>query len=221
MVFAGAYIRPMKSKTIQQTRTETGPPPQRLETLVDGIFAIAMTLLVLGIDVPTAADAAVGGLWNALAERQQQFYNYALSFVLLANFWTAHHRQSRCIRRTDTVHLWINIALLLFICLVPFSTALSGNFPGQAAAKFVFHGNILAVSLMFLWNWAYAIHGRRLVDEDIDPRAVRFGRMRLGVAMVACLAAIGLTFADPGSSSYAYLLMPIGMIGLRRLLVGA
>lgn len=193
-----------------------GPSPQRLETLVDGIFAIAMTLLVLGIEVPSAADAAERGVWAALADRQQQFYNYGLSFALLANFWMAHHRQSRSIRRTDALHLWINVLLLLFICLVPFSTALSGNFPGDAAAQFVFHGNILAVSLAYLLNWAYAVRGRRLVDADMDCREVRSGRIRYAVVMCACLAAIGLTFADPGSSSYAYLLMPAGMFVLRR-----
>jgi len=188
-----------------------GPAPRRLEALADGIFAIAMTLLVLGIDIPSAEAVAGGRLAHLLAARQQQFFNYALSFILLANFWTAHHRQSRCIRQTDPHHLWINIFLLLFVCLMPFSTSLAGNFPNEAAAQFFFHGNMLAVSLFFLWNWTYATRGRRLVAADLDPAVVCSGLVRSGIVIAACLAALGLTFAAPGSSSYAYLLIPLGM----------
>jgi len=96
----------------------------RIEALADGIFAVAMTILVLDIRAPSysvrldrkAFDAFVEGLGDPLM-------NYLISFLLLSLFWIWHHRQSTRIRRTDPVHLAINLLFLAAVCLVPFSTS--------------------------------------------------------------------------------------------------
>ena len=71
-----------------------GLTTQRIETLTDGVFAIAMTLLVLTLDLPrVGAHLSNAGLWNLLNSQMDKFHNYVLSFILLAVFWLVHHQQ--------------------------------------------------------------------------------------------------------------------------------
>ena len=110
----------------------------RLETLVDGIFAIAMTLLVLTITIDKPApEDAVTVLPGVLAGLLPQIFTLVLAFIVLAVFWQAHNRQFRLVQPVDTVHLWIIIFMLIAIVLVPFSTDISGDYPyvGVAASS--------------------------------------------------------------------------------------
>ncbi len=102
----------------------------RLQTLTDGIFAIAMTILVLAIDIPTISPGMLGSkLHDAILGQMDQLFAYGMSFILLALFWTINHKQSRYIVKTNSTHVWINIFILAFICLVPYTTNLKSEFP--------------------------------------------------------------------------------------------
>ena len=108
----------------------------RLETLVDGIFAIVMTLLVMTVVVPQRQVVIKDvGFELMILSKFHDIANYALSFILLAIFWIEHHEQYHFIKRTDRVHIWINIFTLLFIALFPFSTSLLNEFPDKDIAE--------------------------------------------------------------------------------------
>jgi len=101
----------------------------RIAALVDGIFAVAMTLLVLDLKLPEGVklsnDAEV---WRQLVELNNHFSNYVLSFIVLGVFWIAHHSLFHFVRRVNRGLLWFNLLFLLFITLLPFSTnLLSGH----------------------------------------------------------------------------------------------
>lgn len=164
----------------------------RLETLIDGIFAIVMTLLVMTVVVPQRETVIHGiGFTEMLRSKFHDVANYALSFTLLAIFWIQHHEQAHFIKRTDPAHIWINIAMLFFIALFPFSTSLVTEFPEKDLAEIVFGTNLLAVGVLFLANWSYATGKRHLVDDGISDTDVAFGRNKciffIGIAVISII----------------------------------
>jgi uncharacterized membrane protein len=114
---------------------ETGLSKSRIETLTDGIFAVAMTLLVLNISVPQisshSADIVGTELLKRLFDLWPKILSYAISFLILAIYWSGHHRQFHYIKHSDRVLVWINIMFLMFISILPFSTSLLGEYREQ------------------------------------------------------------------------------------------
>jgi uncharacterized membrane protein len=169
---------------------------QRIESLTDGIFSIAMTLLVLNLALPEiGADLTpTTELYELLFGQTHEFFNYALSFILLAIFWSVHHRQSHFIKRTDRTHLWINICSLMFVAMVPFSTSLIGDYPDETVAKLFFDLNLFILGSLNVLNWTYATKDYRLVDRSLDPRRIAIGNRRDAVIPVVALLADGSIF---------------------------
>lgn len=189
---------------------ESGMTTHRIEALTDGIFAIAMTLLVLNLALPEPGQAVEHtGLHNVLVGQTDKFINYALSFVLLAIFWVAHHQQFHFIKRTDGRHLSINIFFLMFVALIPFSTSLVGDYSDEPLAEVFFGSNIFILGTLLYWNWAYATKGHRLVEPSLDPRNIALGKKRGALTVLVPVLAMGLAFVNPQISSCAYLLIPV------------
>lgn len=186
------------------------PPVARSVALTDGIFAIAMTILVLSIEVPDSADLAGRTLGEYLLDNWVEFFNYALSFILLGVFWIIHHKQMEVIRRFDGALLWLNIIGLMFVCLIPFSTSLMGEYGAEQVAAVLFEANMMAIGLFFFLMWAYATKGMRLVDaEEVSPGHVRRGRRRNLVIPGVSAVAIAISFISPDYSTLAYIAIPV------------
>jgi uncharacterized membrane protein len=181
---------------------------RRIEALTDGIFAIAMTLLVLTLTLPDATQTKLN-LSELLAAQWPKFFNYALSFALLAIFWIVHHQQFHYIRRTNRTHIWINIGILMFVALVPFTTDVAGDYSRQTIAELLFSGNLLILGLFFLLNWVYSCHNHRLVDADLSRRAIFRGTIRNCITpIVAAISMIVAPFV-PRWGLTVYLLIPV------------
>ncbi len=190
--------------------SEPGMTTERIAALTDGIFAVAMTLLVLTINVPEAGKSAAQiGLHNLLIGQMDKFVNYAVSFIILAVFWMEHHQQFHFIKRTDAGHLWINIFSLMFVALVPFSTSLRGDYPDHWVSGIFFASNLFVVGILYLWGWVYATKGHRLVDPSLDRQRIALSIRLEAVTPLVALLAMGLSVVAPGMSSYVYLLIPI------------
>lgn len=182
----------------------------RIQTLADGIFAIAMTLLVLNLIMPDGvAEVADAELHTLLAGQAHKFFNYVLTFMLLAIFWIVHHQQFHRIKRTDSQLLWINILILMFVALMPFSTDIVGDFGGSTTAEIFFAGNLLVLGLLFMANWAYATYNHRLVAPDLDRGIIVRGLRRNMVTPTISAAVIILSFFIPQWCLWLYLLSPI------------
>jgi uncharacterized membrane protein len=181
---------------------------RRIEALTDCIFAFAMTLLVLSLTLPDATQTRLS-LSELLVGQWPKFFNYALSFILLAIFWIVHHQQFHLIRRTDRSHIWINIGILMFVALVPFSTDVAGDYSSQTLAELLFSGNLMILGLLFLLNWVYACGNHRLVDSDLSKETIARGIKRNcitpGVAAVSMVTSLFI----PGWGLTVYLLIPI------------
>lgn len=182
----------------------------RLEALSDGIFAIAMTILVLNLVLPEGIPGAMKiDLAQLIIGQVHKFFHYALSFLLLALFWMVHHQQFNHIKRLDSNVIWINIFLLMLVVLIPFSTDVVGDYPGETLGVVFFAGNLLILSLLFLVNWTYATHKHRLVDAEMDERIVIRGIRRNLVSAAVSLLVIIFAFIIPNYVLWFYLVVPL------------
>jgi len=189
----------------------------RLEALTDGVFAIAMTLLVLGLDIPSVPRGDNGAeLTRAMFDLWLPLAKYAVSFLLAGAFWVLHVRQIHHIRRVDMTFLWLGMGSLLLIALLPFSTSLVSDFPGRDAAEFFFHLNILGISILFALQWVHATKDRRLVSPDLPDEIIELDR-RLNL-LVPAIAVLGLATAPVGSfeSNLLYVTVPFLAALLRK-----
>jgi uncharacterized membrane protein len=181
----------------------------RLETMVDGIFAIAMTILVLGI-TPPKPDIAQA---NAVLQGQiigiiPEIFIFIVAFLILAGFWLDHHRQFHFVRTVDSALLWMNIFLLISVVLIPFSTDVTGNYPDILTAVLLFHINILIVGFIFTYNLHYISQSKQVIDPQADLKSLRIlFHQSLLIPGIAFLAVI-ISFVNPTVSLLVYMIVP-------------
>jgi uncharacterized membrane protein len=141
----------------------------RLKGLSDGVFAIALTLLVLDLRIPE--DVLDGDLSTILLGLAPKALVYLISFVVIGGAWGSHQRMIGQIKRGDGLLVWFNLFTLLFVTLVPATAALLGRFPDALVAITCFAADVVLIQLTALWMWRYASqHG--LVNPTLDPRVV-------------------------------------------------
>jgi uncharacterized membrane protein len=145
---------------------------ERLIFFSDAVFAIAITLLVLDIQLPgNPNDADIPG---ALAKVAPQIGGYVLSFFVIGAYWIAHHRFYRHIVRYDHALLWLNLFLLLFIAFIPFPTRVVSNYGNVREAVILYAATIALTGIVMAVNWWYAVSGHRLIEPDLDPAFIRW-----------------------------------------------
>lgn len=190
----------------------------RLKTLIDGVYAIAMTILVLAIDIPEGENLKGMALHKAIIEQSSQIFAYVIGFILLALFWTINHKQFASFVKTDHKHIWINIFMLIFICLVPYTTSLKGNFPNDWLSNLYFNINMLIISLIFLLNWLYATYHNRLTKPDFNISQRNIGINRNMIFVIIAMLAVATSYYLKDNSAYCFLLVPLLKYaeGLRR-----
>ncbi len=147
--------------------------PHRLATLSDGIFAIAMTLLVLAIEVPSSAIVGSADIPHLLLQLWPKLLSYVVSFVVLGVFWEGHHGQFHFIHRADQILIWLNMIFLMLISAVPFSATLLARHGLQRTVVVFYGAHLVAVGLVQLAMWTYATRAGRLVRADLAPDAIR------------------------------------------------
>ena len=191
--------------------THLGQSPHRIVGLVDGIFAVAMTLLVLELHVPELGrEVTEAGLWDALVHLGPKLGMFASGFVVLGTLWIGHHFQFHYIRRSSRALLWINLVFLLVISSLPFGVALIGTY-GAMRVACVFYGTTLVLAMTcLLIQWRYAAGPtRRLVDDDIPADVLAGLRNRVVMGMVAYGLGVLLAFISPTASVIDYAVTPL------------
>lgn len=142
---------------------------ERIAALSDGVFAVAMTLIVLDIRVPPHAGIArEGELWRALGGIVPHLVTYLMSFLTLGIFWVGQQTQLNHFARADRNLAWIHILLLALIALLPFSTSLLADFIQFRVALILYWINILAFGLVLAWSWLYAKSAGLVTDAAPD-----------------------------------------------------
>lgn len=180
---------------------------ERTGTLADGVFAIVLTLLILNIKSPKAASEAE--LAQQLLALWPEFLSYTISFAILAIFWFGHQMVSRYIRRSDRVHIWLNLLFLMCIAFIPFSTSLLGGNGRYQIAVVFYVSNLFAAGLVRYLHWRYATSGYRLVDAQMNARYIRKVQNTFLLTPLLCLLTIGISFLSVTASLVLYALIPV------------
>lgn len=150
------------------------PSTKRLESLTDGVFAVSLALLALGLTL-LEVFGSFGGedISKILPQLWPGFLIYGTSFLVLGAFWILHQKQFHIIQGYDGILLWINILFLMFVALVPFSTFLLYHHHNEWIARIFYGTNQIAICQLLFINWCYASHRYRLISSDISPRQCR------------------------------------------------
>jgi len=141
----------------------------RTEAFSDGVFAIAITLLILEVKVPRHMPE--GKLWQALLEQWPSYLAFLTSFFTIGVMWINHHRLFTLIRRCDDALLFINLMLLLGVTWIPFPTALLAEYvghPGAWIGAVVYSGSFFVIAIIFQVLWRYSTGRGRLLGDDYD-----------------------------------------------------
>jgi uncharacterized membrane protein len=149
---------------------------ERIAALSDGVFAIAMTLIVLEIHVPELpAGATDADLWNQLLLLAPRFVTYLLSFLTLGIFWSGQQTQLNHMARADRDLSWMYVGFLAFVSLMPFTTSLLAENIELRLSLLIYWANIFVLGSILFGAWLYARRAGLLKDEagtDVD-RAIR------------------------------------------------
>jgi len=182
---------------------------ERLAALSDGIFAVAMTLLVLDVRVPAMqaihAASQVAPLWSTGAfEPEQQLWfalapilpnllAYVMSFLTLGMFWVGHQTQLNHFEHSNRHLTWINLTFLLAVSLMPFSTALLAAFITVRLALVVYWLNLLFLGVVLVFAWRYAGHAKLIKEEttaelsDALERRIVVAQVLYAISMSLCV----------------------------------
>jgi uncharacterized membrane protein len=185
---------------------------RRLEALIDGVSAIAITLLVIGIVVPVVGPGRGGsGLLEELRELWPSFLAYLLGFMAVGIWWLHHHRMFELLRGVNSRFVVLNLVFLMGIGFVPFTTGLLAEYMGEQAdqrviAVAVFTGWQFFTAMVFNVAWWYASSRGRLLRTNLDHTALRrllrslwitpaLWLLILLLGLISAFAAVGLILA--------------------------
>jgi uncharacterized membrane protein len=176
----------------------------RLLAFTDGVFAIAITLLVLNIPVPQLASRATNvTLGTSLLNQSAGLIGFALSFYVVGMQWMLHHRLLRHLERVDGRLLSMNLGYLLFVCLLPFTTAVLVRYGDLAVATAVYAGNVAVAGFLVMGIRVY-LHRHRALLDPAAPGATRLGYVRSLLPPGIFLVSIPLAWVQisPGGVSF-------------------
>jgi len=187
-------------------------PKIRAEVLADGIFAVAMTILVLDIRLPpVTGDMSAAHYLNSVLALWPKLIVFVASFIALTRLWQLHRNIFHFLDRSDQQLLFWNLLGLMFLCLLPFTTSLAGEHPRFSLSAAMYAGNVLMLNLVYRGMWHHASHQNELLRSDLDP-AIRYVITRaFNVDFVLILVALALSYLDS--------LLSIGMIVVHQLVM--
>lgn len=180
-------------------------PVERMFTLLDGVVAIAMTILVLDIRLPP--DLAGAPLQQAMLRIGHQILYFLLSVVVIGLFWQGHHHVLKRATYITTSLLWLNFAFLALLALIPFPTNTLETYEGGTVGPALYGATIGATAMVELLMWLHITASGGPAIEQVSPHR----RRRTTVNLVSTAAVFGgsavVAFASPALAMYMWLLM--------------
>ncbi len=190
---------------------------ERMAALSDGVFAIAMTLIVLEIRVPDVSGVrSDGDLWNAVLTLAPRFVTYLLSFLTLGIFWNGQQTQLHRFARADRHLTWIHLAFLAAVALMPFSTSLLAEFIGLRLALVLYWVDLFFLGAILYASWVYARRAG-LIREDVAPAVDGAVKRRIVAYQLLYALAVAACFVIPAVNGVPATYWSIGFIVLLQL----
>lgn len=168
---------PAKLSTSEQRQyEESSLELERIIFFSDAVIAIAITLLSVQISLPTEID--VNNLSQEIFQLVPKFGIYALSFLIIGNYWVIHHRVFRNIKDYDTRLIWLNVFFLLCIAFMPVPATVIGRFPTEQSAIIFFDVSLAVTGIAQASLWWHATHNHKLIPKDFSPALITWGKQR-------------------------------------------
>lgn len=188
----------------------------RTLTFTDGLFAIAMTLLVVSLTVPTLSDSAsVGELADKLSDDSSTFISFAISFAVIGRYWLAHHSYFSALARLDRPLIALNLVYLAFIAFMPFPTALLGAYFSNPLAVTIYAVNVAIVSAMEVVLFGYA-YKHDLLERKIPSDVFRYGALMSLTPVAVFVLSIPVAFVSTTLAACMWFLgIPLGAVAQR------
>ncbi len=188
---------------------------ERLIFFSDAVFAIAITLLALNIQLP--ANTPLGGdvpdsiLQAALSVTGKKILSYVISFLIIGIYWISHHRLFRHVERYDSRLIMLNLVLLMTIGFIPFPTTLVSEYGNRTAVVF-YSASVALVGLLMALTWWYATYKGRLLDAPLPRHEWRVTLARQLTGPAVFLVSIGLAFIDTEVAKFFWALAALGVL---------
>jgi uncharacterized membrane protein len=172
-----------------------GTSLQRLAGISDGIFAVSMTLLVLGLAVPLSiSHPTEGELWNELMNLGSNVLIYTLSFMTLGIFWVGQSTQMSQLVRSNRHYAWLMLTFLFAVTLLPFSTGVLAHFPNLRVALVEYWLNIVLLGFMLLAAFEYGLRAHLFDAQQGQVARLFRGRVLIAQALYAFATALSILF---------------------------
>lgn len=182
----------------------------RIEALTDGIYAVAMTLLVIELKLPAHESIKTqADLINAVGHLLPKFLAWVISFLVLALFWLGHHKLFHCVRQVDGRLLALNLVQLGLVSLMPFSSALSGEFGATLFSQIFYSMNMSLLALLALLIARHIYRHPELCHPPLSKGAYLGSRFRIAGLIVISAVAVGIASVLPAGGNVAFMLMMV------------
>jgi uncharacterized membrane protein len=185
-------------------------PKDRISNFCDAVFAIAMTLLILEIKIPSENLLEEFGTWGVLKRLTPNFAGFIVSFLVVALYWRAHLSFAQFINVYDNKLLWLTIFLLFFIVLLPFSTAFYSNYPNYNNTFIFYCANLAMIGLFNHWIIRY-LKKLQGYNEKFTQKVSSYLQARAMASWVVWLITILWVFIEPISARLAFILLFIAL----------
>jgi len=183
-------------------------PIDRTNAMSDGILAIVITLLVLGIDIPSNHKFSEDGLISFIVKLEPSLVAYGMSFVMVGIYWVQHVSLFQFLRHVNRHLMWLNILFLLPITLLPFIAKVKAMYRYDPLVVALFAGVHILCGLFLLALWAYTHAHPELLAGPITPRVKRSMTLRILVSPLICLVAMGVAFVEVDLATYMFVVIP-------------
>lgn len=183
--------------------------PERLAALCDGVFAIAITLLVLGLDVPSSKKIPDRELMQYLFESLNPLMGYVVSFVLIGCYWLQHYVVFHYVVRVDRRFVLLNGIFLLFVSFVPFPTGVQAAYRDDPLALMLYAATQFACGASLLAIWWYATWNHQLVLPTTSAQVIRKMSWSISLTPIVSLVAIVFSRWNVRVSHLVFLAIPV------------
>jgi uncharacterized membrane protein len=180
---------------------------RRLEALSDGVFSIAMTLLVLDLDPRQLGnDLTSSQLLHAIGGGRDSIISFVISFLLLGSMWAVHMRQFEYIKKANRHLTMINTLRLLIVVIIPLSTSIAGRYSELVVGRILLPLNFFVLVLVSYWEWRYATHAKVKLAVDLPPGVQRTSDIRNKAMLILAFLVI---IASAWIGDVAFLLLTL------------
>jgi uncharacterized membrane protein len=185
---------------------------ERIAFFSDAVFAIAITLLVLDVEVPhLGREAGEAALMQALLEQIPKILGFVVSFLVVGTYWTSHHRFFRWIQGYDPTLVWRNLLFLLAVSFIPFPTAVLSENGAQRASLLLYAASLILVGVAQVSVVRHVQKHEGLRHPETPPGELAFIQRRAWTAPVLCCLAIALSFVSLTAARLTLVAIPLAV----------